>query len=452
MTYTDQKSKDLATKPIGRLLFQFATPSLIAMSANSIYNLCDSIFIGQGAGPLAIAGMAISFPIMSISSAFGAMLGVGSAAQTSIAMGEGNQKRGLMIFGNMLRLDICISLCLSLIGLTFLTPILRLFGASDAILPYAHDYLSVILSAMIITHVFLSLCDQLRATGNPRLSMRAHLIAIIINLILDPIFIFVLGLGIKGAAIATVIGQICGLCYVLRFFLDKNRFVHFSRVGLEFSAQITRDIISIGASPFFVNVCGCVIVILINRALMQYGGTDGDLCVGVYGVANRVNSLMVMMVSGFSQGMQPIVGFNLGANKMDRVYGVMRLAYIWVTCIMTTGFVLITLFPASLASLFTNDDNMISLCVPAFRIMLCAMPLIGGQIVTTTFFMAIRKPKVSITLSLTRQLILLLPLILILPPFMGVYGVWTAVPISEAGSAFLAMFLLYRQVKNRPVF
>lgn len=446
MNYEDQRSRDLATKPVGKLLWQFATPSLIAMSANSIYNLCDSVFIGQGAGPMAIAGLAITFPMMSISSAFGAMLGVGSAAQTSVAMGEKNQKRGLMIFGNMLRMDIMISLCLTVIGLVFIDPILRAFGASDVTLPYARDYMQIILGCSIITHIFLGLCDQLRATGNPKLSMRAHLIAVILNIILDPIFIFVLGLGIKGAALATVLSQVCGLCYAVQFFFDKSRFVHFDRSAMKLDLKIIKDIVYIGLSPFFVNVCGCVIVILINRTLREQGGLDGDTCVGVYGVTNRLNSLLVMMVSGFSQGMQPIVGFNLGAKQMDRVFGVMKYAYICATCIMTAGFLLVFLFPDKIAMAFTNDAEMQQRCVSAFRIMLCALPLVGGQIITTTFFMAIKQPKISIVLSMTRQLILLLPLLLILPPYMGVNGVWTAIPISEAGSALLAMYLLYRKV------
>lgn len=444
MGYQDQRSKDLATKPVGRLLLQFATPSLIAMSANSIYNLCDSIFIGQGVGPLAIAGLAITFPMMSISSAFGAMLGVGSAAQTSIAMGEKNQKRGLMILGNMLRLDITISLCLTAIGLIFLDPILRLFGASDATLPYAREYMQIIVAGNIITHLFLGLCDQLRASGNPTRSMTAHLIAVILNIILDPLFIFVFGLGLRGAALATVIGQICGLCYAIRFFFNKENFSHFSKDALILDQKIIKDIFAIGLSPFFVNVCGCVIVVLINRALMQQGGTDGDICIGVYGITNRLNALLVMMVSGFSQGMQPIVGFNLGAGRNDRVCGVLKFAYICATCIMTFGFILVFAIPDKLALMFTRDETMIERCVQAFRIMLAALPLVGGQIITTTFFQSIRKPKISIFLSMTRQLILLLPLLLILPPLLGVVGVWMAIPISEAGSAFLAMFFLWR--------
>ena len=448
MTYKDKRSQDLATKPIGKLLWQFAIPSLIAMSANSIYNLCDSMFIGQGVGPFAIAGLAISFPLMSISSAFGAMLGVGSAAQTSIAMGEDNKERGLMILGNMLRMDVTIAICFTIIGLVFLEPILRAFGASDQTLPYAYDYMQIIIAGNIITHVFLGLCDQLRATGNPEKSMRAHLIAVVVNIILDPLFIFGLDLGIKGAAFATVLGQVCGLTYAIRFFFDKNNFSHFSRHGLIFDFKIVKDIVAIGMSPFLVNVCGSMIVILINRTLKTYGGDDGDLCVGVYGVTSRLNSLLVMMISGFSQGMQPIVGFNLGAKRIDRVHQVLKHAYFYATAIMSIGFLLVFIMPGTVASLFSSDPVMIERCIPAFRIMLCALPLVGGQIITTTFFQSIKKPKISIFLSMTRQLIILVPMLFILPPMLGVNGVWCSIPLSEAGSAFLAMYLLGKELRN----
>lgn len=428
---------------------QFATPSLVAMSANSIYNLCDAIFIGQGAGPMAIAGLAITFPMMNISSAFGAMLGVGSASQTSVAMGGNDARRGQLILGNMLRFDITIALILTFIGLTFLTPILRLFGASDATLPFARDYMQIILAGCVVTHTFLGLCDQLRASGNPNRSMRAHLTAIISNIILDPIFIFGFGWGIKGAAIATLCGQLIGLCYAVRFFFDKKNFSHFSAEGFKLDLSIIKDIVTIGLSPFLINVSNCIIVVILNRALMSCGGADGDFYVGVYGICNRLNLLLIMMISGFSQGMQPIVGFNLGAKKYDRVFGVLRFTYICVTILMIIGYGIVCIIPGPIASLFTADGHMISMSVPALRIMLCALPLTAGQIITTTFFTSVQKPKAAIWLSLTRQVILLLPLLLILPPTFGVNGVWASIPISETGSAILAMILLNKEIKKQ---
>lgn len=446
--YKDERQRQLATKPVGRLLVQFATPSIIAMSASSIYNLCDSIFIGQGAGPLAIAGLALTFPLMNISAAFGAMLGVGSAAQTSVKMGEGNQQRALMIFGNMLRLDITIGLIITFVGLLFLDPILRLFGASEATLPYARDYMQIILAGNIVTHTFLGMNDQLRATGNPRRAMTGQLIAVVVNIILDAIFILGLGWGMRGAALATIIGQMCAWVFCFRFFLDKNNFVHFARIGLKVRVDIIREILAIGLSPFCINLCNCLIVIVINRTLMSEGGAEGDAYVGVYGIVNRCSMLLFMMVMGFSQGMQPIVGFNIGARLFDRVKGVVRFALCCVVSIMTVGYCLVYLFSEPMASLFTTDADLIQKCIPALRIMMCCFPIVGMQVITMSFFQSSRKAGTAILLSTSRQLIFLLPLLLFLPHWLGVYGVWWSLPLSDLLSSILAVILLILNMRK----
>jgi len=446
--YQDERQRQLATKPVGRLLLQFATPSIIAMSASSIYNICDSIFIGQGAGPLAIAGLALTFPLMNISSAFGAMLGVGSAAQTSVKMGEGNQQRALMIFGNMLRLDITIGLIITILGLLFIDPILRLFGASDATLPYARDYMQIILLGNIVTHTFLGMNDQLRATGNPRRAMCAQLIAVVVNIILDALFIFGFGWGMRGAALATVLGQVCAWVFEFRFFLDKSNFVHFARIGLKVRMDIIREILSIGLSPFCVNLCNCLVVIVINRSLMSYGGAEGDSYVGVYGIVNRCAMFIVMMVMGFGQGMQPIVGFNIGARFFDRVRGVVKFAIACATTVMTLGFLGVFCFTEQIASLFTTDPDMIAKAVVALRIQLCTFPIVGSQMITMGFFQSSRKAGTAIFLSMTRQLIFLLPFLLILPHFLGIEGIWWSFPASDVLSCSLAWILLYRQLQR----
>lgn len=448
MTYQDERSRQLATKPVGRLLIQFATPSIIAMAASTIYNLCDSIFIGQGVGTMAIAGLAIAFPLMNISAAFGAMLGVGSAAQTSVRMGEGNQKAVLQIFGNMLRLDITIGLCLTVIGLLFLDPILRMFGASEATLPYARDYMQIILLGNIITHTFLGMNDQLRASGNPRRAMAGQLIAVFVNIVLDALFIFGFGWGMRGAALATVMGQMCAWVFQFSFFCDKKNFVHFSRQGLKMRMNIIRDILSIGLSPFFVNLCNCIIVIILNHSLLAQGGADGDMYVGVYGIVNRLAMLCVMMCMGFSQGQQPIIGFNLGARNYDRVRGTLRFAYFCATCAMTIGYITLHIFARPMAGLFTSDPEMIEKCIPAIRIMLCTFPVVAGQMITMSFFQSIRQAKTAIFLSMTRQLIFLLPLLLVLPRVFGVYGVWYALPVSDAIASVVAAVLLIRQLRK----
>lgn len=448
MEYNDERSRVLATKPVGSLLLQFATPSIIAMSASSIYNICDSIFIGQGAGPMAIAGLALTFPLMNISAAFGAMLGVGSAAQTSVRMGEGNQKTALMIFGNMLRLDITIGLIITVLGLLFLDPILQLFGASEVTLPYARDYMQIILAGNIITHTFLGMNDQIRATGNPKRAMAGQLIAVIVNIILDAIFILGLGWGMRGAALATILGQVCAWLFQFRFFLNKNNFVHFSRFGLKIRMDIIREIISIGLSPFCVNVCACLVVVLINRALLEQGGADGDEYVGVAGIVNRIVVFLIMIVSGFSQGLQPIVGFNLGARNYHRVIGALKFAYICATVIMIVGYAFAYTFARELASLFTTDPGMIEKCITSIRIQMCTFPIVGGQMITMSFFQSIRKAKTAILLSTSRQLLVQIPLILILPGMWGVLGVWWTLPCSDIVSCTLAAILLYIQVQK----
>lgn len=446
--YTDQRSRELATKPVGRLLLQFASPSIIAMAASSIYNLCDSIFIGRGVGTLAIAGLAITFPLMNISAAFGAMLGVGSAAQTSVRMGEGNQKMALMIFGNMLRLDITIGLIITVLGLLFIDPILYAFGASEATLPYARDYMQIILLGNVITHTFLGMNDQLRATGNPRKAMCGQLIAVVVNIILDALFIYQFEWGMRGAALATVLGQFCAWCFNIMHFRNKKNFVHFSRQGLKVRMTIIREILAIGLSPFCVNLCNSLIIIVLNRALVEQGGAEGDQYVGVYGIVNRLAMLIVMMCMGFSQGLQPIVGFNLGARLYSRVRGALKFAYISASLVMTLGYVIIALFPEQLSSLFTDDPKLIAKCVPALRIQLCMFPFVAGQMITMSFFQSIRQAKTAIFLSLTRQLIFLLPLLLFLPRVWGVYGVWWSMPISDVISCTLAAVMLTLQLRK----
>jgi len=452
--YSDERSKQLATQPVGRLLLQFATPSIIAMAASSIYNLCDSIFIGQGVNSMAIAGLAITFPLMNISHAFGALVGVGGSAQTSVRMGENNQHQALMVFGNVIRLDLFVGLMLACIGLFFLDPILRLFGASDVTLPYARDYMQIILVGSVISHTFLGLNDQMRASGNPKRAMCAQLIAVVANIALDALFIFGFGWGMRGAALATVLGQLMAWIFTVRFFCDKRNFVHFSREGLILRTDIIRDIISIGLSPFCMNVCACLVVVLINRSLLEHGGTDGDMYIGVYGIVNRVAMLLVLMVMGFGQGMQPIVGFNVGARLFHRVNAVLKFTYMFATFIMTLGYVLMAIYARPLAGFFTNDEQMIELCVPVIRIMLCIFPLVGGQMITSTFFQSIRQAKKSIFISTTRQMLILVPLLLFLPDFFagqgwgGVNGVWWSMPISDLISSVIAGTLLYLQLKR----
>lgn len=449
MDSTEDKSVLLATKPISKLLWQFATPSIIAMSATSIYNFCDSIFIGQGAGAFAISGLAITFPLMNISAAFGALAGTGGSAQTSVHMGMNQREVAQNIFGNVLSLNLIIGLTLSTLGLLFLDPILEAFGATDTTLPYARDYMRIYLLGICIHHAFLGMSGQLRAIGHPNLAMKAQLLTVVINILLDALFIFGFKWGISGAALATVIAQTCGFILTTWYLRDgSNKYVHFKRNIFQLKAKIIAKIISIGLAPFSVNICGCFIVVVLNHALLEQGGADGDLCVGANGITNRVTQLLILMVAGFSQGMQPIVGFNIGAQLFNRVREVLVKAIMTATIILTTGYILIAIFPAMLASLFTSDPVLIEYCVPALRISLCTFPVVGTQMIATSFFQSIRKPGLSMLISLSRQLLFLLPLLLVLPPVMGVHGVWWSMPIADVFSITLSVILLFREYKK----
>lgn len=449
MDSAEDRSVVLATRPISKLLWQFATPSIIAMSATSIYNFCDSIFIGQGAGAYAIAGLAITFPLMNISAAFGSLAGTGGAAQTSVYMGMKKRNIAQKIFGNVLSLNLIIGLTLTTLGLLFIDPILEAFGATETTLPYARDYMRIYMLGICIHHAFLGMSGQLRAIGHPQLAMKAQLLTVVINIILDALFIFGFGWGISGAALATVIAQTCGFAttsWFLRGGTDK--YVHFKRNIFQLKASIVKKILSIGLAPFSVNICGCLIVVVLNHALLEQGGEHGDLAVGANGITNRVTQLLILMVAGFSQGMQPIVGFNIGAKLYNRVREVLIKAIMTATIILTSGYILICIFPATLASLFTKDPILIDYCVPALRISLCTFPVVGCQMIATSFFQSIRKPGLSMLISLSRQLIFLLPLLLILPPIMGVHGVWWSMPIADVFSITLSIILLLREYKK----
>lgn len=449
MDSSEDKSILLSTKPIGKLLWQFALPSIVAMSATSIYNFCDSIFIGQGAGPLAISGLAITFPLMNISAAFGSLAGMGGSAQTSVHMGMNQRDVAQKIFGNVLSLNLIIGLTLTTLGLLFLDPILQVFGATEGTLPFARDYMRIYLCGICVHHAFLGMSGQLRAIGHPQQAMKAQLLTVLLNILLDALFIFGFGWGISGAALATVIAQTCGFAQTAWYLrAGSNKYVHFKRNIFQLKASIVGKIISIGLAPFSVNICGCFIVVMLNHALLEQGGVHGDLCVGANGITNRVTQLLVLMVAGFSQGMQPIVGFNIGAQLYDRVREVLVKAVLIATLILTTGYILIAIFPASLASLFTSDPVLIDYCVPALRISLCTFPVVGVQMIATSFFQSIRKPGLSMLISLSRQLLFLLPLLLLLPPAMGVHGVWWSMPIADIFSITLSVILLLKEYKN----
>ncbi len=440
-----QATLELGTKPVGKLLAQYALPAIIAMTASSLYNMIDSIFIGQGVGALAISGLAITFPLMNLSAAFGAAVGIGSSTCISVKLGQKDYKMAEHIFGNSFTLNLVVGVAFGLITLFFLDPILYFFGASENTIPYARDYMLVILAGNVVSQTFLGMNAVLRAASKPKQAMAATILTVILNIVLAPIFIWPLGMGIMGAALATIISQLVALLWQIKLFSNQQEILHFQRGIYKLKSSIVKNIVSIGMSPFAMNVCACVVVIFINAGLSHYGG---DLAVGAYGIASKVSFIFVMVTIGLNQGMLPIAGYNYGAQRFDRLMRVLKLAMITATVITTTGFVIAEFFPYQCARLFTTDSTLIDLSVEGIRIHMLAFPIVGCQMVITNFFQCIGKAKISIFLSLSRQMLFLLPLLVILPPIMKVDGVWTAMPVSDSVAAIVAFYMMAKYMRK----
>ena len=434
-----QATLELGTKPVGRLLMQYALPAIVAMVAASLYNMVDSIFIGQGVGALAIAGLAITFPFMNLSAAFGAAIGVGSCTFISMKLGQRDYGIANKILGNCMMLNIVVGLCFGGICLLFLDPILRFFGASDNTLPYARDYMQIILCGNVFTHLYFGLNAVLRSASKPRHAMYATIFTVVVNTILDPIFIYGLDLGIRGAAFATVLSQFLALSWQWRLFSNKNELLHFDYSLFRLDKPIVKNIIGIGISPFAMNACSCIVVIFVNTCLMKHGG---DLAVGAYGIANRIGFVFVIVAMGVNQGMQPIAGYNYGAQNYDRLRKVVKLAISCATVVCTVGF-LVAMFAAHpCARLFAKDESLIDLASTAIRMMMMMFPIVGFQIVVTSFFQSIGKAKVSMFLSLSRQLLFLVPALAIFSEIWGLWGIWSAMPFSDALATVVAAVMM----------
>ncbi len=436
---------ELGTEKIGKLLKQYALPAIIAMTATSLYNMVDSIYIGQGCGPLAISGLAITFPLMNLSTAFGTLIGLGGTTLISMLLGQKNYDIAKRVLGNIFMMNILIGFLFAAVALIFIEPILTFFGASEATMPYAKDYMTIVLSGNIITHLYFGLNGVVRASGRPKKAMTATLLAVILNCILDPIFIFVLKMGIQGAALATVIAQIVSFIWIFKILTNKNDLLHFSKNSFHIDGKIIKRMVSIGVSPFLMNTASCFVVILINNQLKRYGG---DLYIGAYGIINRIVFIFVMICIGLNQGMQPIAGYNYGAKLYQRVIDVLKLTIKWATMVTTLCFIFGMFFPNTVVSIFTSDPELKNLATEGLRITVMVMPLIGAQIVTTHLFQSLGLVNKSIFLSLSRQLLFLLPALIVLPLAIGVTGVWYAMPISDFISAIFGFILLASLIKS----
>lgn len=435
----------LGTEPVPKLLKEYAMPSIIAMTASSLYNMVDSIFIGQGVGELALSGLAVTFPLMNLAAAFGSLVGVGASTLISVKLGQKDYKTAQQVLGNVFVLNFLIGVVFMALSLTFLEPILTFFGASERTLPYAKDYMTIILLGNVVTHIYLGLNAVLRASGHPKLSMYATITTVILNAILDPLFIFVFDWGIRGAAIATILAQIIALAWQCKLFFNPNELLHFHKGIFKLNPRIVKDSLAIGLAPFLMNLASCFIVILINNGLGKYGG---DLAIGAYGIVNRVVFLFIMIVMGLNQGMQPIAGYNYGALQINRVIEVLRVTIFYATAVMLLGFVIGEFFPYWVARVFTADQELIDLAKYGMRITVSMFPVIGFQMVVGNFFQSVGLAKKSIFLSLTRQVLFLIPFLIILPRFWGITGVWISMPISDSIASMVAAVMLYRQMKE----
>lgn len=435
----------LGTENIGKLLMQYAVPAIIAMTASSLYNMVDSIFIGHGVGPLAISGLALTFPLMNLAAAFGSLVGVGAATLVSVKLGQKDYDTAQRVLGNVLVLNILLGVAFTLVVMPFLDPILYFFGGSDATVPYARDYMEIILIGNAVTHLYLGLNSVLRSAGHPQKAMYATVATVIINTILDPVFIYGFGWGIRGAAIATILAQIIALVWQLKLFSNRDELLHFHRGIFRLKRKIVFDSLAIGMSPFLMNIAACFIVILINQGLKRYGG---DLAIGAFGIVNRLVYIVVMIVMGLNQGMQPIAGYNYGAQQYSRVNKVLKMTIVYATVVTTVGFAIGMAFPRLVVSIFTSDAELIDISARGLRIIILFFPIIGFQMVTANFFQSIGMAGKAIFLSLSRQLLILLPCLLILPHFFGELGVWVSMPVSDLLASLVAALMLMMQFRK----
>ncbi|WP_320051851.1 MATE family efflux transporter [uncultured Acetobacteroides sp.] len=430
---------DLGKAPIPKLLLHYALPSIIAMTASSLYNIVDSIFIGHGVGAMGISALAISLPLMNLGAAFGALIGVGASALLSIKMGEGDVQSQFKILGNTLTLNILLGVIYTVVGLWFLDPILTLFGASEHTLPYARQFMRIILIGNIFTHIYLGLNTLLRASGHPRHSMVIVVMAVVVNAILNALFIFVFRWGIAGAAWATVTAQLLATLFEIAYFSRKSHPIHFKAFALKLDGHIVRSIFAIGMAPFLLNIGSSIVVVFLNNVLMQYGG---DLYVGAFGIANRILMVIAMITFGLTQGMQPIVGFNYGARHIGRVKQVVKLTIAWATICTTAGTIGGVLFPRTIATIFTTDAGLIDIAENGLRIVFIGFPIVGFQIVCASFFQSIGMASRAVIQSVLRQMVLLLPFLFIFPKFWGTTGIWASMPASDILASLVSAILI----------
>ena len=442
MNDNKQAALELGLKPVGALLWQYALPAMVAMVASSLYNIIDRSVIGQVVGPEAIAGLGITFPFMNLSAAFGAAVGVGASTCISVKLGQRDYATAQHLLGNTVTLNLIIGLAFMAVSLIFLDPILRFFGASDATLPYAREFMEIILAGNVVTHMYFGMNAVLRAAGKPRHAMYATLFTVACNIILVIAFVWWFRWGIRGAALATVTSQSLALCWQMRLFSNKHELLHLKKGIYKLKSVLVKNIVSIGISPFLMQTTSCIIVIFMNNQFVRYGG---DMAVGAYSIANSMVMVFFMFVMGVTQGMQPIVGYNYGAQKYDRMMRCVWMAIAVATTILLAGWAVSMLFPRQIARMFTTDPILLEMSARGIMLDMLVFFVVGSQAVITNYFQCIGKVRISIFLSLTRQLILLLPMAYVFPFFWGLDGVWYSMPVSDflAFAFTIPIFMLH---------
>ena len=445
------KITELGTQSIRSLLMKYALPGIIAMTASSLYNMVDSIFIGHGVGAMALSGLTVAKPFMDICAAFGTLVGVGASSLVAIKLGEKDYRSANDVLANVILLNVLLGALVMAVGLYWLDPILYAFGASDVTITYAREYMEIILWGNILTHIYYGLNSMLRSIGHPKIAMYATIVAVVTNIILDPIFIFVLDMGVRGAALATMISQLVSVIIELVIFLNPKEVIYFHRGIWRLKRDITMRALGIGTAPFLMHMASCFVVIVLNNQLKRYGG---DMAIATFGITNRFMFFFAMVVMGLNQGMQPIVGYNYGAKLFDRMTRALKLTAMCATCVMGVLWLFGLIWPEGFIRLFTHDELLIAQSIAPARVMLCTMVMVGFPMVVGNFYTSIGLSGKAIFLSLTRQVIFLIPCILLLPllfqtlNFTPIWGVWWSLPLCDALAAVLAAIILNRDMRK----
>lgn len=442
-----KNSQVLGTESIGKLLMKYSIPAIIGMIVNALYNVVDRIFIGNipDVGPLAITGVGVTMPIMTIILAFAMLIGIGVTTNISIKLGQGKKEEAQNLIGNGITLSIIISVIISIVGIIFGDSILKLFGASDQTLYYAQSYIYIILAGTIFNILAFTLNNTIRGDGNPKLAATIMVVGCLTNIVLDAVLIFVFKLGIQGAAIATVISQMVTAIWALMYYVKGKSNLKFEKSSLKLDKSLVKIIFAIGSAPFAMQIATSLVQVISNNALKVYGG---DLAIGAMATISSISMIFLMPIFGLNQGAQPIIGFNYGAKQYDRANNAFKVSALASIIIMTSGWLLIQTVPELIVGMFNKDPKLMKITVNGIRIYLLMLPIIGVSITGSNYIQSVGKAKVAMVLSLLRQVILLIPMIVILPKFFGLDGVWYAQPVADLSATIITVVILVKELRS----